>query len=306
MRLRKVLFVTFLALAVPVGTASLAYACTALATLTVTSGAAAPGQTISGTGKGFNGGLHGADPLTATRTPVVMRLNSRSGPILGSFVPINTAGDLVFSFTAPNVPAGQHVLIGVQNDPATGNPYYGTPARQSITIAAAAARADASRADGVSAPVAADQAATAPATKATPAPPVPAPAAAAAASANATRPSQTAGAAAAGSAAAASSAPVQAGQAATGAPAAPVSGIQSTLASDLGARSATPAAAAAASGAAAVTTTATPDLVVSSDTDGGSVLPGMLLMLLGLGIGLTASARWLVGRLPMLRRTVAA
>ena len=40
MRLRKVLLVCFVALAVPVGAASLAYGCTALATLTVTSGGA--------------------------------------------------------------------------------------------------------------------------------------------------------------------------------------------------------------------------------------------------------------------------
>lgn len=308
MRLRKILLVTFMALAVPVGAASLAYACTALATLTVTSGSGAPGQTITGTGKGFNGGSHGVDPATAARVPVQLRWNSRTGPVMAEALPQDAAGNISFSFQAPNVAAGQYVLIGVQIDSvsdvrpdgtireATGNPFYGTPARQSVTISAPASRTSASRGEGATA--------TAPATasgpQATAAPGSAAgqPAGADAATATA-QPALAAG--APGQAVASPATPLAASQVPTSgaAPAGAATGMPAA-ASDEGLTTST-ALAAAASAESAPVTTATPGLIAASSPDGGSVVPALLLMLVGLGIGLTASARWITGRLPELR-----
>jgi len=289
MRLRKVFLVTFVALAVPVGAASLAYACTALATLSVTGGAA-PGQMVTGTGKGFNGGLHGADPATATRTPVEMHWSTRTGPVMTSSVP-DSAGNISFSFAAPSVPAAQYVLIGVQNDSATGNPYYGTPARQSVTIVAAAGRSS----EGASAVPAADaQAAAA----------VPAVVPAAVAAAVAAAPVQRAVVPAPAQAVTSSAAP-QATQAAPAAASTPPSAGQSVVATadPIG----TSAAAVQSSASTASVTTATPGLIsTSSAAEPGAVTPAIFLMLLGLAIGLAASAKWMTSRLPQLRRANAA
>jgi hypothetical protein len=283
--------VTFLALAVPVGAASLAYACTALATLSVTSGPAAPGSTVTATGKGFNGGLHGADPATATRTPVVMHWNTRSGPVVASVTPANLAGDLpTFTFTAPNVAPGQYVLIGVQNDPATNAPYYGTPARQSVTIATSGART-AARSGG---------AATAGESSAAPAAPVAAPAAPSA-SASTASPAAATGSVGSPAPARPSGPAARAATPATPAAAADLSSPSSPAA--VAAAASAPAAQLAASPDAV--TTATPGLLTSSAPERTSAFPALLL-LLGVGLGLIALARWITSRLPLLRRSATA
>jgi len=293
MRAHKALFVSFVALAVPVGAASMAYGCTALATLNVSSGSAAPGQTISGTGKGFNGGGHGTPAGT---TPVVLRWNSRTGPEMQTAALLNPAGDISFSFAAPNVPPGSYVLIGVQNNPLNGTPFYGTPARQSIQIVAAGSRTAAAKGDSAAVPATATEP-TAAAATGQPAATSAAPAAA-----------QTPAAAAASRAVAAPAAPVAAGQAAPAAAAAAAGTATAVAAAGQPATEAgQPLAAAdagapvAASPADTATITTTPGLIGASSPDGGSIAPAVLLMLLGIGIGLAASARLLTSRLPQLR-----
>lgn len=123
--------------AVPLALASGAWACAALATLTLNPNAAAPGQLVSGTGQGFDGGEHGFE---GELPPVVIRFDTRNGPILWQGTP-NLDGDISYSFPAPNAKKGQHIVIAMQDDRDTGRPLYGTPARQSLRILAPSASA---------------------------------------------------------------------------------------------------------------------------------------------------------------------
>ncbi|MGH9282550.1 MAG: IPT/TIG domain-containing protein, partial [Acidimicrobiales bacterium] len=126
---KRVLFTTALgAIVVPLVVASFAYACTSLATLSVTPAEGTVGTTITGTGKNFI--PHGADrPSTE---PVVVRFNSRTGTPLWSGRP-DAGGNISFSFTVPDAAPGQHTIIATQND-ANGNPASGTPARVAFTV----------------------------------------------------------------------------------------------------------------------------------------------------------------------------
>lgn len=134
-RSRKFMYgVASLVVAVPLTLASGAWACAALATLTLTPTAAAPGATVTGTGQGFDGGEHGFE---GELPPVVIRFDTRTGPILWQGTP-DLNGEIAFSFPAPNAKRGQHIVIGMQNDRDTGQPLYGTPARQSLRILGAA------------------------------------------------------------------------------------------------------------------------------------------------------------------------
>ncbi|MGH9176963.1 MAG: hypothetical protein ACRD0N_00205, partial [Acidimicrobiales bacterium] len=126
---KRVLFTAGLAgVVVPLIVASFAYACTSLATLSVTPAEATSGATVAGVGKNFI--PHGADrPSTE---PVVVRFNSRTGTPLWSGRP-DASGNISFSFTVPDVAPGQHTIIATQND-ANGNPASGTPARVAFTV----------------------------------------------------------------------------------------------------------------------------------------------------------------------------
>lgn len=142
------------AVAVPLLAASFAYACAALASLSVNPGAADAGQTVSGYGQSFSN-THGGSPSIE---PVVVRFNSRTGPVLWSGRPDNS-GNISFSFVVPKVTPGQYTIIATQNN-ADGQPAPGTPARAAFQVT------------GVAEPV------VAPTVAAPPADPAPAPAAA--------------------------------------------------------------------------------------------------------------------------------
>lgn len=292
MRLRRLLVVTFLAIVLPVGAASLAYACTALATLTVNTGSAAPGQTITGTGKGFNGGGHGTP---AGGTPVELRWNTRNGPVVATAPLLDAAGNISFSFAVPNVPAGQYVLIGVQTNPATGTPFYGTPARQAVRIVATVGSSKtetepvlataeepaviaapvAARTDVVPSPAQPSLIAESPVVPALVTPP-------SARQALTTNPSPAA------------TATVSAVQ-----PLAVPSVSETSTAAPVAVQASTPSAA----NTAAFVTTNTPSLAAStSGSAQSSALPALALMLLGLGIGVAATARVIKSRIPLARR----
>lgn len=289
MRLRKVLLVSLLALALPVAAASLASACTALATMRVSSGVA-PGQTITGTGRAFNGGGHGTPAGT---TPVELRWNTRSGPLMAMAIPADAAGNISFSFVAPNVPPGSYVLIGVQTNPANGTPFYGTPARQTVTIVAGSSRSTERAAEGSEVATAEQQAA---------------PGGSAASSASAA-PAASTGQASASSAAgsAAGGRPVTPAAAATGrsTAAAPIAAAADPRQAAPSADSADSAAGAASSAQPSpaapvpdVVTTVTRALAASSGSESGLPVAALLLMALGLGLVLTVSGRWITGRMP--------
>ena len=125
---------------VPMSMASVAYACTALATITTSPGSGVAGSTVTVNAKGF--AAH--DPSDARTAPAEIRLDSMTGPVIGTASPSSsrTGGNFSVQITVPNVDAGEHVLIATQNG-TDGRPSYGTPARTVFTVAAAPAPAPA-------------------------------------------------------------------------------------------------------------------------------------------------------------------
>lgn len=112
--------------------ASTAWACGVLATLKAAPSSVAVGQTVGVTGVNYSSDM-------AAFTPVQIRLDSRSGPVLKEVVP-NQARRIS---TTINVPAGtasgDHLLIATQNSIASGTPKSGTPGRTTMRVQGAAA-----------------------------------------------------------------------------------------------------------------------------------------------------------------------
>jgi hypothetical protein len=144
--------------AVPVLAASIAYACGALASVSVSPASGDVGTLVQGSGRNFSD-AHGSSP---SAEPVYVRLGSRTGTILWEGRP-DAAGNIAFAFTVPNVAPGSYTIVATQNN-ADGTPAGGTPARATFQVTGV-----------VTAPVAATPAipedpAPAPATAAAPAP----------------------------------------------------------------------------------------------------------------------------------------
>ena len=162
---RPLYLMAFGVVAVPLVAASIAYACSALASLSVNTQSADSGATVSGTGKGFSN-AHGGAPSSE---PVVLHLDSRTGPVLWSGRP-DSSGAIEFSFQVPRTAAGSYALIATQNN-ADGVPVSGTPARAAFTVAGPISEAIAAAAAApVTEPAAAPAVAAAPAPVAAPAP----------------------------------------------------------------------------------------------------------------------------------------
>ena len=112
----------------PLVAASIAYACTALATLSLNPSQAQPGQTVNGRGAGFvphHGDAPGAEPVR-------IRFNSVSGRVLTSATP-DANGRISFSFSTPDEAPGNYVIVATQNN-TQGRPASGTPARAAFRI----------------------------------------------------------------------------------------------------------------------------------------------------------------------------
>jgi hypothetical protein len=124
---RTWLLVSLAALAVPLGAAAVAYGCTATATLSP--GAAAPGSTVTVTGRFF--GTHDASP--GSNGPVELRLGSLSGPVVATAVPSGTGSFSVPVAVPANASPGETILTATQQRP-DGTAVYGTPARQTFTV----------------------------------------------------------------------------------------------------------------------------------------------------------------------------
>lgn len=101
-----------------------AFACTQLATLSVTPQAGMSGQTVTAVGNGFRAGT--ANP------PVEIRWNSSTGPLLATVAP-SANGTINFSFVAPAGDPGHYTLIASQMT-AAGIPANGTPARATFAL----------------------------------------------------------------------------------------------------------------------------------------------------------------------------
>ena len=146
-------------LAVVGGTAA---ACTNLASLNVSAGAARPGDAIVVTGSGFSGGVEanmdgmdmgamdmaGMDSTSmAVRPPVTIRWNGPDGSVLTSAIPDRT-GSISATITVPEAPPGHYTLVAVQKN-AQGYDVYGTPARAILQITGDTAAADDDTSTGV-------------------------------------------------------------------------------------------------------------------------------------------------------------
>jgi hypothetical protein len=120
---RRLLVVGLGLLAAPVVAASIAYACTALATLSLNPSQGDPGATSNGVGRGFS----------ATGEPVVVRLGGANGQALWSGRP-DAGGSANISFQIPgNLTAGSYTIMATQNN-LDGQPVPGSPARAELTV----------------------------------------------------------------------------------------------------------------------------------------------------------------------------
>lgn len=126
------------AVAVPLVAASIAYGCTALATLSLNNTQADAGGSVSGSGRAFSNATRGS----ASPEPVIVHFNTRTGPVLWSGRP-DAGGNVAFNFNVPgDVQAGSYAIIATQNT-ADGQPVPGTPARATLTVSGPRATANA-------------------------------------------------------------------------------------------------------------------------------------------------------------------
>jgi type 1 fimbria pilin len=120
-------------LTVPLVAAALAWGCTAAAVLSVAPASAPAGATVTVSGKYF--GTHDPEDVNSN-SPVQIRLGSVSGPVLAQGSP--TGPDRAFSVNVKlpaGAAAGDTFLSATQLN-SSGQPVYGTPARQAFTVTA--------------------------------------------------------------------------------------------------------------------------------------------------------------------------
>ncbi|HWF50959.1 MAG TPA: hypothetical protein VG294_10000, partial [Solirubrobacteraceae bacterium] len=123
-------------IAVPMAVAAAtAYACTAVATLTDSPGAALPGSTVTVNGAFF--GTHSATDSTSAG-PVEIRLGSLTGPVLATASPSGTDRSFSVQITIPADAVSGDTFIAATQQTASGTPVFGTPARQAFTVSAPA------------------------------------------------------------------------------------------------------------------------------------------------------------------------
>lgn len=104
---------------------SSAWACGTLATLKAAPSTATAGQTVQATGAQYT-----QDP---SFTPVQIRLDSRTGPVLKEVTPVGSKFSTTFQLPA-TVAAGDHLLIATQNRISDGVPKPGTPGRTVMRV----------------------------------------------------------------------------------------------------------------------------------------------------------------------------
>jgi hypothetical protein len=120
-------------LTVPLVAAATAYACTSVATLSESPGAALAGSSVMIHGA-FYGVHNPADATTAG--PVEIRLGSLSGPVLATATPAGQDNSFDVQIPIPQgTAAGDTFFVATQYN-ADGTPVYGTPARQVFTVTA--------------------------------------------------------------------------------------------------------------------------------------------------------------------------
>ena len=132
MRRRRAGFLLIFGALVPLAVAATAWACGVLATVKVDS-VARPGATITVTGANYSSDL-------TTFTPVEIRWDSRTGPVIGEAIPIG--GRINETVQIPrDATSGWHLVNGTQFRKDTGAPKSGTPGRDTLRVQGAAAGA---------------------------------------------------------------------------------------------------------------------------------------------------------------------
>ncbi|MDQ3463973.1 MAG: hypothetical protein M3500_04560, partial [Actinomycetota bacterium] len=129
MAAKKSLTVVFSAAVVSVMMfAGIAYACTNLPTLNLSTASGNVGDNVTVTGSSFR------IPRAATDAvmPVSLSWNGAGGPVLATAVP-DAAGNISATFTIPEGQAGYYVVLATQLD-AKGVDAYGTPTRAAFQI----------------------------------------------------------------------------------------------------------------------------------------------------------------------------
>jgi len=118
---------------------SSAWACGVLATAKVAPSTAAAGQTVQVTGSNYGQSVpNAATGVAGAFTPVSIRLDTRTGPVLKSVDP-TIDGKINTTVSVPGVSAGDHVLLATQNRISDGTPKAGTPGRTTMRVQGAAA-----------------------------------------------------------------------------------------------------------------------------------------------------------------------
>ena len=130
MRRRRVGFLLIFGALVPLALAATAYACGVLATLKSSATVAAPGSTVTVSGVNYSSDMNAF-------TPVQIRWNSRTGPVLDTVTPVG--GRFSEEITLPNSQPGWFVVNATQNSVATGAPKAGTPGRTTLRVQGASA-----------------------------------------------------------------------------------------------------------------------------------------------------------------------
>ncbi len=121
---RKFGVLLIFAAAVPLAAASVAWACGVLATVTLDTRVAAPGQTVTATGINY---------AARNASAVTLRLNSRNGAVLATATP-DSNGRINQSFAVPsNVDPGWYVVLATQFNN-NGTPKSGTPGRTTLRV----------------------------------------------------------------------------------------------------------------------------------------------------------------------------
>ncbi len=122
---RKLGLIFVFGAALPLAVASVAWACGVLATLTLDTKVAAPGQTITATGKNWS--------TAAGASAVSIRLKTRDGQVLET-TGAQTGGRISQTFVLPaSLSPGWYVVLATQTN-ANGTPKSGTPGRTTLRV----------------------------------------------------------------------------------------------------------------------------------------------------------------------------
>lgn len=122
---RKIGLILVFGAALPLAIASAAWACGVLATLALDKKVAAPGETVTATGRNW---------ATSGHSAVSIRLKTRDGQVLATTAP-QTGGRINESFALPgNLAPGWYVVLATQTNTTTGNPKNGTPGRTTLRV----------------------------------------------------------------------------------------------------------------------------------------------------------------------------